>query len=228
MCARRPHCKDLCISKSIEERDSIVLAFTPGEAEGSFTRLWFYCKTSLFLPWLCVRQQEKLVWDLLAVVDLQMMDECPSRSMGLVKRQRAEYPVKMVFISFACLEVPHSLSIHIFFFFQFCRGLCALSLFYTSFPSHFWINRSFAGTVGFACDIGYSCMYTFSCNICVLVCEGAVENDRGCLCHRFMLSATTPTNKRKAQILCCSANRHNAQIGDELKEKPTSSSDKTR
>lgn len=64
------HCEDLSISKSIEERDSIVPAFTPGEAEGSFTRLWFYCKTFLFLRWLCVRQQEKLVWDLLAVADL--------------------------------------------------------------------------------------------------------------------------------------------------------------
>ncbi len=37
----------------MEERDSIVQALTPEDADGSFTRLWFYCKTSLFLRRLC-------------------------------------------------------------------------------------------------------------------------------------------------------------------------------
>lgn len=52
--------------------------YAPGEAEGSFTRLWFYYKTSLLLHWLHVRQQEGLVWDLLEVTGLQMMNEWQS------------------------------------------------------------------------------------------------------------------------------------------------------
>lgn len=48
-----------------------------GGSEGSFTRLWFHCKTSLFLRWPCVRRQEKAVEDLLAVVDLHMMGTWP-------------------------------------------------------------------------------------------------------------------------------------------------------
>ena len=49
--------------------------------------------------------------------------QMPLWSVGLVKRQRAEYPVKMVFISFACLLSRNS---HSPFFSNSCQGLCAL------------------------------------------------------------------------------------------------------
>lgn len=79
MCVHDGHAVKISLFPSPQRKETALFQRSPrGGAVGSFTCLWFYCKTSLFLRWLCVRQQEKLVWDLLAVTDLQMMDKCPS------------------------------------------------------------------------------------------------------------------------------------------------------
>lgn len=79
MCVHDGHAVKISLFPSPQRKETALFQRSPrGGAVGSFTCLWFYCKTSLFLRWVCVRQQEKLVWDLLAVTDLQMMDKCPS------------------------------------------------------------------------------------------------------------------------------------------------------
>lgn len=110
-----PHRKDLSISESIEEIDSVVPAYTPGEAEGSFTRLWFYCKTSLSPLTVC-QTAGKACLRFIGSCGSTDDGQIPLWSTGLVKGKGRNTLLKKVFISLACLV--KSLSIHICFFFS--------------------------------------------------------------------------------------------------------------
>lgn len=110
---RRPHCKDLCIPRSVEERDSIVPAPRPRGSQRDLLHGCGFTVKHLSLCADCVSGGRKslsgIYWQLWIC---RWWTNAPLEHRSC-KRKRVEYPLKMVFISFkrlvGCVCLPRSL-----------------------------------------------------------------------------------------------------------------------